>query len=106
MTDRIAIRTSSGPALLVLSFLFLSQVFAFGQTTRHSTQAAAAQSSGQNARNQSEARSTETASVLVQLNTALEDLAAKVSPAVVQILVTGYGTAREQERSQTAFIVR
>src|SRR5215470_766595 len=106
MTDRIAIRTSSGPALLVLSFLFLSQVFAFGQTTRHSTQAAAAQSSGQNARNQSEARSTETASVLVQLNTALEDLAAKVSPAVVQILVTGYGPAREEERSRTAFIVR
>jgi serine protease Do len=43
---------------------------------------------------------------LTQLNTALQDLAAKVSPAVVQILVTGYGTAREEERSQTAFIVR
>ena len=45
-------------------------------------------------------------SVLVQLNGALESLAAKVSPAVVQILVTGYGTARQEERSQTAFIVR
>ncbi len=44
--------------------------------------------------------------VLVQLNGALESLAAKVSPAVVQILVTGYGAAREQQRSQTAFIVR
>ena len=44
--------------------------------------------------------------VLVQLNSALESLAAKVSPAVVQILVTGYGTAREQDRSQAAFIVR
>jgi len=44
--------------------------------------------------------------VLSELNGALEALAAKVSPAVVQILVTGYGTAREQDRSQTAFIVR
>jgi serine protease Do len=44
--------------------------------------------------------------VLVQLNGALEDLAAKVSPAVVQILVTGYGQARDEDRSQAAFIVR
>jgi serine protease Do len=44
--------------------------------------------------------------VLVQLNRALEALAAKVSPAVVQILVTGYGPLREEDRSQTAFIVR
>jgi serine protease Do len=43
---------------------------------------------------------------LVQLNGALESLAAKVAPAVVQILVTGYGPLREQDRSQTAFIVR
>jgi len=44
--------------------------------------------------------------VLTQLNTALEGLAAKVSPAVVQILVTGYGPLREEDRSQTALIVR
>jgi serine protease Do len=46
--------------------------------------------------------------VLVQLNGALEMLAAKVSPAVVQILVTGYGPLRErdEDRSQTALIVR
>lgn len=44
--------------------------------------------------------------VLVQLNGALESLAAKVSPAVVQILVTGYGPLKEEDRSQTAFIVR
>ena len=47
------------------------------------------------------------ANVLVQLNNALETLAAKVSPAVVQVLVSGYGPVREQEdKSQTAFIVR
>ncbi len=44
--------------------------------------------------------------VLVQLNSALEGLAAKVSPAVVQIVVTGFGPGREENRSQTALIVR
>src|ERR1700736_1166406 len=44
--------------------------------------------------------------VLLQLNGALEGLAAKVSSAVVQILVTGYGPAHEENRSQTALIVR
>ena len=53
-----------------------------------------------------EMKSAESPGVLLQLNSALEGLAAKVSPAVVQILVTGYGTAREEDRSQTAFIVR
>src|SRR5580658_3883804 len=43
---------------------------------------------------------------LVQLNDALEGLAARVSPAVVQILVTGYGPLREEDRAQTALIVR
>ncbi|MGB0011767.1 MAG: trypsin-like peptidase domain-containing protein [Candidatus Sulfotelmatobacter sp.] len=43
---------------------------------------------------------------LVQLNNALEGLAAKVSPAVVQILVTGYGPLHEESRTQTALIVR
>jgi serine protease Do len=48
----------------------------------------------------------EPANVLVQLNGAMESLAARVSPAVVQILVTGFGPLREEDRSQTAFIVR
>src|SRR5580692_1869427 len=43
---------------------------------------------------------------LAQFNDALENLAAKVSPAVVQILVTGYGPLREQSRSETSLIVR
>ena len=55
-----------------------------------------------------EAKAAETPNVLIQLNGALQSLAAKVSPAVVQILVTGYGPLREHEdeRSQTALIVR
>jgi serine protease Do len=43
---------------------------------------------------------------LVQLNNALEGLAAKVSPAVVQILVTSYGPVHQENRTQTALIVR
>ncbi len=43
---------------------------------------------------------------LVQFNDALEALASKVSPAVVQILVTGYGSLHEESRTQTALIVR
>ena len=56
----------------------------------------------------SEAKPNEPPNILVVLNNALETLAARVSPAVVQILVTGYGPlrAQDQERSQTAFIVR
>ncbi len=55
-----------------------------------------------------QAKPNEPPGVLIQLNGALETLAAKVSPAVVQILVTGYGPLREsdQDKSQTAFIVR
>ena len=54
----------------------------------------------------SEARAAESNDTLEKLNSALESLAARVSPAVVQILVTGYGPLREEDRSQTAFIVR
>ncbi len=43
---------------------------------------------------------------LAQFNDALESLATKVSPAVVQILVTGYAPVRDTDRSQTALIVR
>ena len=46
------------------------------------------------------------AAALMQINNALEGLAAKVSPAVVQILVTGYGPLHEEGRTQTALIVR
>ena len=53
-----------------------------------------------------EAEDSEPQKVLVQLNSALESLAAKVSPAVVQVLVTGYGPLHEEDKSQTALIVR
>jgi serine protease Do len=43
---------------------------------------------------------------LVQLNGALEQLAAKVSQGVVQVLVTGYGPVDEEGKGQTALIGR
>jgi serine protease Do len=51
-------------------------------------------------------RSPDNPDILRQMNTALEELAAKVSPAVVQIQTTGYGPLNEGDRSRTALIVR
>ena len=44
--------------------------------------------------------------VLQQLNFAIEQLTARISPAVVQILVTGYGPLEENNHGQTALITR
>jgi serine protease Do len=43
---------------------------------------------------------------LRQFNSSLQALAAKVSPAVVQVLVTGYGPVENQNGSNTALIAR
>ena len=70
------------------------------------TQTAAPQQSG-TAKHSAPSKPSATPGVLLQLDDALENLAARVSPAVVQILVTGYGPLNEdQQKSQTAFIVR
>src|ERR1700681_4824470 len=55
-----------------------------------------------------ESRSADTQNVLRQMNSALEELAARVSPAVVQIQTTGYGplTEGDSDRGRTALIVR
>lgn len=45
-------------------------------------------------------------SLLRELNSSLEQVVSKVSPAVVQILVSGYGSAQAQGHTQTARIVR
>ena len=61
---------------------------------------------GQQTKKPAETRPSGPAPILQQLNAALEDLVAKVSPGVVQILVTGYGTASDSDRTETALIVR
>ena len=51
-------------------------------------------------------RPAEPPQVLQQLNSAIQQLTARISPAVVQILVTGYGPLDESSRGQTALITR
>jgi serine protease Do len=51
-------------------------------------------------------RPAEPPAVLQQLNSAIEQLTARISPAVVQILVTSYGALEERNHSQTALITR
>jgi serine protease Do len=53
-----------------------------------------------------ETQAAETPPALLQLNAALEGLAAKVSQGVVQILVTGYGPLEDSGRTDTALIAR
>ena len=43
--------------------------------------------------------------LLHQLNDSIESLVQRVSPAIVQIQVTGYGSAEEPERGQTELLV-
>ncbi len=61
---------------------------------------------GETSKPSPEASASPASQTLSQFNDALENLAAKVSPAVVQILVTGYGPLQQQNRSETALIVR
>ena len=51
-------------------------------------------------------RPAEPPAVLQQLDSAIEQLTARISPAVVQILVTGYGTLEENNHGQTALVTR
>ncbi len=92
-----------GNAKAILIFLVL---FAAIGSARAQTSQKPAQPQKRPVPAEVEAKPSEPPSVLAQLNGALESLAAKVSPAVVQILVTGYGPLREEDRSQTSFIVR
>ncbi len=95
--------------LLVVLAISVSFANSAGQTPTSKTDAVRAKDNpkqasaqaGRAAESQAEGHS-----VLAELNGDLERLAAKVSPAVVQILVTGYGPLREQDRSQTALIIR
>src|SRR5580698_5991430 len=81
----------------ILAFILISSIFSSAQA---STKATDAKSS------ENEPKPFDPPPVLQQLNGALESLSARVSPAVVQILVTGYGSLKEEDRSQTALIVR
>lgn len=85
--------------LIILTVLCTLGTFA--QSKQRASQSSAAASGKADALVESES-----SGVLVQLNRALEGLAAKVSPAVVQIVVTGFGPVQEEDKSRTALIVR
>ncbi len=97
-----SLRGNGKLSVLVLILIFFVVAGALAQTgQRPAAQAPPQKGAG-------EPKPAEPPNVLLQLNGALEGLAARVSPAVVQILVTGYGPLRErdEDRSQTSFIVR
>lgn len=54
----------------------------------------------------SSTRPAEAAPILQQMNSALQTLVARVSPAVVQVLVTSYGTLEESNHTETALVAR
>jgi serine protease Do len=110
-----------GTAALVLLLSFAT-TFSFAQPTagkqtgRTADKSKTASSEGRSPDSHSSAsvspdrRSRDNPDILRQMNSALEELAARVSPAVVQIQTTGYGPLHagngEGDRGQTALIVR
>jgi len=87
----------------VCSFCLMTPVIA--QTTAPTprpTESEAAQPNN----SQAGTRPTEPPRVLQQLNSAIEELTARISPAVVQILVTGYGPLEQGRQAQTALVGR
>ena len=92
--------------ILLSTALLFSQQPAQKTATPTSATSAAEEKSTQEMPQPKPDESLATNAALVQLNNALEGLAAKVSPAVVQILVTGYGPLHQENRTQTALIVR
>lgn len=99
-------RLPSFPTLLLVFFFAASA----GAPAQSSSQKATAPTPPQKGQTETAVKGAEVKStdlgILAQLNGALESLAARVSPAVVQILVTGYGPLKEEDRSDTALIVR
>ncbi len=106
MTDRIGFTSGTGRLAQLAGLVFTIAGAVFAQTSGAPNTNSSPKPQVQTAPAPPNAKSAEPVGVLVQLNTALQDLAAKVSPAVVQVLVTGFGTEREESRSQTAFIAR
>ncbi len=106
MLPPISSRTTRRLAAVIAVLLFLPVAFVAQDASAqksHPTSASASKPANQPTKPD---ESSSAAASLVQLNNALEGLAAKVSPAVVQILVTGYAPIHEENRTQTALIVR
>jgi serine protease Do len=89
-------------AFVLASTICLEAQEPAAQKPANPTPAASARSGRSKATSEDSASS----QTLAQFNDALENLAAKVSSAVVQIQVTGYGPLHQEDRARAAFIVR
>jgi|HubBroStandDraft_6_1064221.scaffolds.fasta_scaffold00377_3 serine protease Do len=90
----------------VAALVLASTTFLFSQQPPAQKPSPAAKSSEEKTQPKPDDSASASHQTLAQFNDALESLAAKVSPAVVQILVTGYGPLHEENRTETALIVR
>jgi serine protease Do len=103
-------RIKAGGALtiprVVLAILLTSLLFATAHTQQpNRASASTAQKSAADQRRE-KAADGRAPDALVQLNSALEALAGRVSQGVVQIMVTGYGPLEENNSTETALIAR
>ena len=95
----------SGSLFARTLFAFISLSLAVAAQTNPATSAKPSDSAMDQPKT-APAHPAEAPEVLRQLNSALQGLVAKVSPAVVQVLVTAYGPLAESNRSDTALIAR
>jgi serine protease Do len=95
--------------VVATSFIFAQQSASTMQTGKAADKSKPASAGAADA-HAAEGHAPDTPDVLRQMNSALEELAARVSPAVVQIQTTGYGPLNEGDndgdRGRTALIVR
>ena len=95
-----ALRRSLSPVILILLFT-LAPLFAQQPASK-----APEKPDRQKEQVPATTRTSEAPEILQHLNSAMEDLVAKVSPAVVQVLVTGLGPVEDNHRNDTALIAR
>jgi serine protease Do len=98
-------KTLMDPVGYALLSLFLTLPATSQQSPPASTKTLPAETASQKQK-AAGTRPAEPPQVLQQLNSALEELSARISPAVVQIVVTGYGPVEGRNRSDTALIAR
>ena len=91
---------------IVLALVALTSVAGQEKRAEKRTMPASSAVSPQNGGTQGTGPAAPAPDTLVQLNSALESLAEKVSQGVVQILVTGYGAVEDSARTDTALIAR
>jgi serine protease Do len=91
---------------LLLRRFFAAVVFSFIVASASPAQQSTDKPNPQKEQVPSTTRTSEAPEALQHLNSALEELVAKVSPAVVQVLVTGLGPVESSTHSDTALIAR